>query len=101
MILFHLHKISRLTTTHRSFSKGKRLNRVKKAGSGRDKRQSSITSSDETKPEWQGLGWSPVLFLGVAPLVAWIGIALIRPDLRKQLYEKLGYTDVREHEGFP
>ena len=96
MKLFHLQRASNIILSSRTFSKVKRLIRVKKAGSGREKRQSTISTPDKPKIEWQGVGWSPFVFLGVAPILAWVGVALIRPDLRKELYGKLGYTSARE-----
>jgi hypothetical protein len=99
MIYFSLlYRINKANLQYRVFSKAKHLHRVKKAGAGRTKRDTNlITDNPSVEPKWQGLGWSPVLFLGIAPLIAWIATVSVRPDLRKDLYERLGYADVREH----
>jgi hypothetical protein len=80
---------------YRSFSKGnnnKFVHRLKNAGSGRSRRGSVNLRLETEEPKWEGLGWSPILFLGVAPLVAWVVTVAARPDLRNQLNELLGYN---------
>ena len=43
-------------------------------------------------PNWQeAMGWKPLLFIGVAPLVAWGILCLVRPTLREQMFASMGY----------
>lgn len=42
------------------------------------------------QPNWQEvLGWKPIIFLGVAPLIAWGVLCLARPTLREQMFASM------------
>lgn len=88
------------TPTHSSSrqwfaSAGKHRHRLKYAGSGRKKRE--VIKAERSRYGREeivatrldsGMGWrGPVLFLGLAPLLAWLATVYVKPDLRRELIQ--------------
>jgi hypothetical protein len=89
------------------FSTGKAAHRWKYSGSGKRKREMEArrvrrergggAASDHAlvRADKQGgssgrwLGWKPIVFLGVAPLAAWLATVYVKPDLRKELMRSI------------
>ena len=79
----------------RDFASGRRRHRhrVHNSGSGRLRRQREAALQEEGidggTQQAAGIGWRPLVFFFVAPLLGWGFLVAVRPELRKSLQQEI------------
>jgi hypothetical protein len=87
-----VHTSKRFLVSRKQRRKLERTGELKFRGAGTQKAaETRLLAAEQPvslREAMQQVKWDPFLFLGVAPLVAWLILITIKPELREQMNEK-------------
>jgi hypothetical protein len=86
-----VHTSKRFLVSRKQRRKLERTGELKFRGAGTQKAAETRLAAEQPvslREAMQQVKWDPFLFLGVAPLVAWLILITMKPELREQMNEK-------------
>jgi hypothetical protein len=86
-----VHTSKRFLVSRKQRRKMERTGELKFRGAGLLKAAEKRSAAEEPvslREAIQQVKWDPFLFLGVAPLIAWVSLITLNPELRVQMNEK-------------
>jgi hypothetical protein len=86
-----VHTSKRFLVSRKQRRKMERTGELKFRGAGTLKAAETRSAAEEPvslREAIQQVKWDPFLFLGVAPLIAWVSLITLNPELRDQMNEK-------------